>query len=235
MLIPKGILIDCCCVLFGTNLGSLLKDRVPQTIKEPMNVIFGLAAIAIGITSIIKLQTLPAVILALILGGLIGELLGLDGKVRRLFQSAIERLHFRIPGDRDAYMQFYLLVAVTLCASGTNIFGAINEGISGDFTILLSKGVMDIFAATIFAATLGRAMNLIVLPQFLILCACFYGAQFILPLTTPAMLNDFVAMGGLLTFVLGLSIARIKHISAVNLLPCLFLIWPCSWLFGLIA
>ena len=135
MLIPKGILIDCCCVLFGTNLGSLLKDRVPQTIKEPMNVIFGLAAIAIGITSIIKLQTLPAVILALILGGLIGELLGLDGKVRRLFQSAIERLHFRIPGDRDAYMQFFLLVAVTLCASGTNIFGAINEGISGDFTI----------------------------------------------------------------------------------------------------
>ena len=92
MLIPKGILIDCCCVLFGANLGSLLKDRVPQTIKEPMNVIFGLAAIAIGITSIIKLQTLPAVILALILGGLIGELLGLDGKVRRLFQSAIERL-----------------------------------------------------------------------------------------------------------------------------------------------
>ena len=180
MLIPKGILIDCCCVLLGTNLGSLLKDRVPQSIKEPMNVIFGLAAIAIGITSIIKLQTLPAVILALILGGLIGELLGLDGKVRRLFQSAIERLHFRMPGDRDAYMQFYLIVAVTLCA-------------------------------------------------------CFYGAQFILPLTTPAMLNDFVAMGGLLTFVLGLSIARIKHISAVNLLPCLFLIWPCSWLFGLIA
>ena len=102
MLIPKGILIDCCCVLFVTNLGSLLKDRVPQTIKEPMNVIFGLAAIAIGITSIIKLQTLPAVILALILGGLIGELLGLDGKVRRLFQSAIERLHFHISGDRDA-------------------------------------------------------------------------------------------------------------------------------------
>lgn len=131
-------------------------------------------------------------------------------------------------------MRFYLIVAVTFCASGTNIFGAINEGMTGDFTILLSKAVMDIFAATIFAATLGRAMNLIVLPQFMILCACFYSAQFIIPLTTSAMLNDFIAVGGLLTFVLGLSIAQIKHISAVNLLPSLILIWPSSWLFSLI-
>ena len=98
-------------------------------------------------------------------------------------------------------MRFHLIVTVTFCASGTNIFGAINEGISGDFTILLSKAVMDIFAATLFATTLGRAMNLTI-AAILILCACFYGARFILPLTTEAMLQDFVAVGGLLTLVL---------------------------------
>ena len=131
-------------------------------------------------------------------------------------------------------MRFYLIVTVTLCASGTNIFGSINEGMSGDFTILLSKAVMDIFAASIFAATLGRAMNLIVLPQFLILCACFYSARWIMLAATPDMLNDFIAVGGLLTLVLGISIAQIKHISAANLLPSLVLIWPCSWVFGLL-
>lgn len=232
MLIPTGIIIDCCCVLLGTNIGSSIKNYVPKRIKQPMNMIFGIAAIAIGITSMIKLQTLPAVILALILGGLIGEILNLDSKVRKFFQIILDKLHFQIVGNRDEYMNFYLIVAVTFCASGTNIFGAINEGVSGDFTILLSKGVMDIFAATIFATTLGRAMNLIVIPQFLILCTCFYCASLIIPLTTEAMLNDFVAVGGLLTFVLGLSIAQIKHISAVNLLPALLLIWPSSWLFS---
>lgn len=235
MLIPKGILIDCFCILLGTNIGSAMKNHVPDRIRQPMNVIFGIAAMAIGMVSLIKLQTLPAVILALILGALIGEIINLDGKVKVLFQTVLDKLHFKITGDREEYMRFYLIVAVTFCASGTNIFGAINEGISGDFTILLSKAVMDIFAATIFAATLGRAMNLIVLPQFIILCACFYCAQFIIPYTTQAMLNDFIAVGGLLTFVLGLSIAQIKHISAVNLLPALFLIWPCSWLFGLLT
>lgn len=233
-MIPKGIIIDCCCVLFGTNLGSTIKSRVPERIKQPMNVIFGIAAIAIGITSMVKLQSLPAVILALILGALAGEMMNLDRRVNSLFERILEKLHFKISGNKEDYMRFYLIVAVTFCASGTNIFGAINEGMTGDFTILLSKAVMDIFAATIFAATLGRAMNLIVLPQFLILCACFYSAQFIMPLTTAAMLNDFIAVGGLLTFVLGLSIAQIKHISAVNLLPSLILIWPSSWLFSLI-
>lgn len=106
-------------------------------------------------------------ILAFILGGLIGEAVNLDDKIKSLFQRILERLRFQIHGDKEVYMRFYLIVTVTFCASGTNIFGAINEGISGDFTILLSKAVMDIFAATLFATTLGRAMNLIVLPQFL--------------------------------------------------------------------
>ena len=227
-MVPKGIILDCLCVLLGTNLGSAIKNHIPARINQPMNVIFGLSAIAIGITSVVKLHSLPAVIL----GGLIGEAVNLDDKIKSLFQRILERLRFQIHGDKEVYMRFYLIVTVTFCASGTNIFGAINEGISGDFTILLSKAVMDIFAATLFATTLGRAMNLIVLPQFLILCACFYGARFILPLTTEAMLQDFVAVGGLLTLVLGLSIAQIKHISAVNLLPALVLIWPSSWLFG---
>ena len=232
-MLPIGVLIDCGCVLFGTNLGSAISTHVPENIKQPMNVIFGIAAIAIGIVSIIKLNSLPAVILALILGALIGELIDLDGKVKTAVQKVLAKFNFKIQGNQDTYMRFYLLVAVTFCASGTNIFGAIYEGMSGDYTILLSKAVMDIFAATIFAATLGRAMNLIVIPQFLILCVFFYSAQFIMPLTTPEMLNDFVAVGGLLTLVLGISIAQIKQINAVNLLPCLVLIWPCSWMFSL--
>ena len=165
-MVPKGIILDCLCVLLGTNLGSAIKNHIPARINQPMNVIFGLSAIAIGITSVVKLHSLPAVILAFILGGLIGEAVNLDDKIKSLFQRILERLRFQIHGDKEVYMRFYLIVTVTFCASGTNIFGAINEGISGDFTILLSKAVMDIFAATLFATTLGRAMNLIVLPQF---------------------------------------------------------------------
>ena len=194
-----------------------------------MNVVFGLSAMAIGMTSVIKFHSLPTIILALIVGALIGEIINLDSKVKHIFHSAIEKLNFKIEGNKDDYMAFYLIVAVTFCTSGTNIFGAINESITGDYSILLSKAIMDIFAAI-----LGTAMNLIVIPQFIILSICFYIAKLLMPFITDTMLNDFIAIGGLLTFVLGLSIAQIKQISAVNLLPSLLLIWPSSYLFSLL-
>ncbi len=232
-MIPKGIIIDCICVFIGTNLGSIIKNRIPNRIKNPMNIVFGLSAMAIGMTSVIKFHSLPAIILALILGASIGEIIDLDSKVKNIFHRAIEKLNFKIYGNKDDYMAFYLIVAVTFCTSGTNIFGAINESITGDYSILLSKAIMDIFAATIFATILGTAMNLIIIPQFIILSICFYIAKFLMPFISTTMLNDFVAIGGLLTFVLGLSIAQIKQISAVNLLPSLLLIWPSSYLFSL--
>ena len=92
----------------------------------------------------------------------------------------------------------------------------------------------DIFASAVFATTLGYAMNLIVLPQCVFLSACFYLARVVMPLVSAEMLQDFVAVGGLVTFVLGLSIAKIKPVSAANLLPALILVFPISYGYAMI-
>lgn len=230
---PVSVWIDCMCVLVGGVVGATFRDRIHHRIKEPLNVIFGICAIGIGVYSFIKLNALPPVILSLVTGALIGEFLDLDAKVKRFFLRVFDRFNFKIHGDHDQYMGFYVVVAVTFCASGTNIFGAMNEGMTGDMNVLLSKAAMDLFAGAIFASTLGYAMNLIVVPQLFILSGCFYLGRLIMHLVTPEMFADFLAVGGLLTFALGLSIARIKTINAVNLLPALAVAMPVSYLFGL--
>ncbi|GAA0078946.1 DUF554 domain-containing protein [Clostridium sp. CTA-5] len=233
---PLGVFIDCLCILVGGTIGAYLKNKVPTRIIEPLNVIFGISAIAIGIVAFIKLNSLPTVILSIILGTLIGEYLNLEDKIKSLFQNVLNKLNFKIPNNinSDDYMKFYLIVAVTFCASGTNIFGAINEGLTGDMTILISKATMDIFASFIFATTLGYAMNIIVIPQLIFLSLCFYSSHIIMPFITQSMLADFVSVGGLMTFILGLSIAKIKSVSAVNLLPSLLIVLPVSYLFSIL-
>ena len=172
--IPKGIIIDCLCVLAGGLIGSKMKERVPVRIREPLMIIFGICAITIGVVSLVKLNSMPAVLLSFILGSVVGELADLDSKIKNLISKVLHRMNFHVEeSQREEYMKFYMLVAVTLCASGTNIFGALYEGITGDMTILLSKATMDIFASVIFATTLGYAMNLIVVPQFIILKELF--------------------------------------------------------------
>lgn len=233
MFIPKGIIIDCICVLVGGLIGSKLKEKVPYRIREPLMIVFGICAIAIGIVSLIKLNSLPAVLLSFILGTVIGEIADLDSKVKTLIAKVLHKMNFHIKKEeKEEYLKFYMLVTVTLCASGTNIFGALHEGITGDMTVLLSKASMDIFASIIFATTLGYAMNLIVIPQFIILSILFYSSRLIMPFITELMMNDFVAVGGLITLAIGLSIAKIKHVNAINMIPSLIFVFPISFIFN---
>ena len=87
-------------------------------------------------------------------------------------------------------------------------FGALNEGMTGDMTVLISKAVMDIFASVIFATTLGYAINLIVIPQFLILSTLFYLSKLIMPIISQTMLSDFIAVRGYFNFC-----PRFKHLK----------------------
>jgi len=230
---PTGIIIDCVCIVAGGLIGARIKDKVPDRIVQTLNIVFGICAVAIGVVSLMKLSSLPAVILSLIAGTLIGELLRLEDRVKGAFGRIIPRLHFKIEGDKEKYMDFYVIVAAIFCASGTNIFGAFSEGVTGDFTVLLSKATMDIFASLIFATVLGAAIVIIVIPQFVILTACFYLSRLIMPFISEEMLLDFISVGGLMTFAIGLAIAKIKNIRAVNMLPALAIVFPVSYLFHL--
>ncbi|EOY9193738.1 DUF554 family protein, partial [Enterobacter hormaechei] len=76
--------------------------------------------------------------------------------------------------------------------------------------------------------TLGIAVAAICVPMLLIQLALATCATLILPLTTPAMMADFTAVGGLLLLATGLRICGIKMFAVVNMLPALLLAMPLS-------
>ncbi|RAZ63923.1 hypothetical protein DK853_44520, partial [Klebsiella oxytoca] len=76
-------------------------------------------------------------------------------------------------------------------AGGTGIYGCLDAGMTGDNTILLSKAILDLFTAMVFACSLGAVVSLVAVPQLVIFMLLFYGAKLILPLTTPDMIADF--------------------------------------------
>jgi uncharacterized membrane protein YqgA involved in biofilm formation len=87
-----------------------------------------------------------------------------------------------------------------------------------------------VFTAAIFATALGYAVGVIALPQFAIQAALALGAKFLMPLTTPAMIADFSACGGVIMLATGLRICGIKTFPVANWLPALVLVMPVSWL-----
>ena len=219
-----GPFINASAVLLGGVLGALLSQRLPERIRVSMTSIFGLASLGIGILLVVKCANLPAMVLATLLGALIGEK-GVNTavtKAQNLFR------HSRKKPAHESFIQNYVAIIVLFCASGTGIFGAMNEGMTGDPSILIAKSFLDFFTAMIFACSLGIAVSVISIPLLIIQLTLAWAAALILPLTTPSMMADFSAVGGLLLLATGLRICGIKMFPVVNMLPALLLAMPLS-------
>jgi uncharacterized membrane protein YqgA involved in biofilm formation len=225
-----GPFINAAAVLIGGTLGALMSHRLPERVRSSMPSIFGLASLGIGILLVVKCVNLPVMVLATLLGTLIGELCyverGIGGGLRKLAQkrNAVESAS----SAHESFIQSLVAIIILFCASGTGIFGAMREGMTGDPSILIAKAFLDFFTALIFATSLGFAVAIISVPMLIIQLTLATCATLILPLTTPAMMGDFTAVGGILLLATGLRICGIKMFAVANMLPALVLAMPLS-------
>lgn len=223
-----GPFINASAVLLGGVLGALLSQRLPERIRVSMTSIFGLASLGIGILLVVKCANLPAMVLATLLGALIGEICLLEKGVNTAVAKAQNLFrHSRKKPAHESFIQNYVAIIVLFCASGTDL-GAMNEGMTGDPSILIAKSFLDFITAMIFACSLGIAVSVISIPLLIIQLTLAWAAALILPLTTPSMMADFSAVGGLLLLATGLRICGIKMFPVVNMLPALLLAMPLS-------
>lgn len=229
---PIGILVNVASVVMGGILGSAAGAYIPARFNKALTSIFGLSAILIGISMIGQMDSLSAVILSLILGGLAGEAAQLERSVSR----GITALARRFPGSglSDEQRENIISMIVLFCFSGTGWFGSMNAGITGDHSILFAKSIMDFFTAAIFGAASGYLVGLIAIPQCAVFLALFYMSKSLMPLMTAGMIGDFKAVGGIITLALGLKLSGIRHYDAINLLPAIILVFFISHLWSLL-
>lgn len=222
---PIGVFVNSAAVLTGGLLGAFLSNHLPTRLKEALPNVFGLASLTIGISLIIPMSSLSAVILALIIGTILGELFSLNDSLLKALHKIVPHGHSK---EEAAKLETIISIIVLFCASGTGIFGAINSGLTGDHTILFAKSILDFFTAMIFGASLGMIIGFICIPQCIMGLLLFYGSSIIMPLVNDTMINDFKACGGILTLAVGLNILQIKSTKVLNMLPALFFVMPLS-------
>ena len=224
---PIGIILNVSAVIIGGLAGAALKDRLPENYRTNLTMLFGAASMGMGITSIVLMQNMPAVILSLILGLLIGMFIHLGDAINKGAGMMMKMI-----GADEAKAQDLITVIVLFCASGTGIYGALVSGMSGDHSILIAKSFLDFFTAMIFACSLGRSVSLVGIPQFVVMILLYILAGVIFPLTTPAMINDFKACGGFLMLATGFRIMQLKAFPTADLIPAMVIVMPLSKLWA---
>ncbi|WP_462399736.1 DUF554 domain-containing protein [Lacticaseibacillus pantheris] len=232
---PIGVIIDALSVLIGGIFGTIAGKYMSENFKKQINMIFGACSMGMGIYAIAPMKNMPAVIFALIIGTGFGLIIHFGDGVNKgagLMQRGISKfIHGSENGkmSQEEFMASVVTIIVLFCASGTGIYGALTEGMTGDASILISKAILDFFTAAIFATNLGAVVSVIAVPQFIVLFILYLIAGYVFPLTTPAMIADFKAAGGFLMLATGFRMVQVKMFPTADMIPAMVFVMPISW------
>jgi uncharacterized membrane protein YqgA involved in biofilm formation len=212
-----GTLANIAAIALGTLLGLALKQRLPERINTIAMQGLGLVTVLIGIKMVTTADNVLAILVSMVIGAVIGELLQMQQRLDR-FGSRIEA---RLSKEGGAFTKAFVTSTLLYCVGPLAILGALQDGLEGDYSILLTKSGLDGVASVAFASTLGVGVLFSTLPVALYQGGITVAASLLQPYLSLSIVNALTATGGLLILGIGLNILKISQIRVANLLPAI--------------
>ena len=240
-----GTIVNTGTILLGSLTGSLLKRGIKPQYQKVMFTAMGLASLSLGFNAVCRnmpqSQYPVLFVLSLAIGGLIGTILDLDGRFKRLVDRPKKKedaggLENKEKTERPRLAEGLSTGILLFCIGTLSIVGPINSALLGDETFLLTNATLDLVTSAVLAATYGFGMALAAPVLF-----CWQGSIYLLArlcgnVISDALLCEMSIVGGTLIAASGLSILEIKDCNTLNLLPSLFvpvLFFIGKWVLGL--
>ena len=160
------------------------------------------------------------VVLCLALGTLIGELLGLE----RGFELFGEWLKEKTgnAGDRQ-FVHAFVTASLTVCIGAMAIVGAMQDGMTSDFSTLAVKAVLDLIIIAVMTSALGKGCAFSAIPVFVFEGGMTLLARLLAPLMTETAIAYLSLIGSILIFCVGVNLVWGKLIRVANMLPAVVL------------
>ena len=213
-----GIFIGGVLGLFG---GKFLTAKIQKTLQDAC----ALTVIFLGADGALKNLDAMLFVASLVCGGLIGEIIDIDGKFERF--GIWLRAHASNEGDTK-FVDAFVTASLTVCIGAMAVIGAINDRILSDPTILIAKAVLDSIIILVMTASLGKGCIFSCVSVGLFQGAITFGAGFLEPFMTEVTLANLSSVGNVLIFAIGINLLfPDKKINVANLLPALII--ACLW------
>ena len=215
-------IINVILVLMGSAVGLIFKNRISARFSGMLTSALGLCVLGIGISSMIATEDSLCVILCMVAGTLLGEALHIED---RLEGNVLRRKLIRGEGSSSRFVEGFVSATVLFCVGAMAINGSLDAGLRQDYSILISKGVIDGFTSITFAAAMGVGVAFSAVPLFLYQGGLTLLAQFVGSYLSEAVVVEMSAVGG--TIIVGIALNMLglpkEKIRVGNMLPAIFL------------
>ncbi|MBO4533108.1 MAG: DUF554 domain-containing protein [Treponema sp.] len=233
-----AVLVNCGTVIIGSIIGILFSKKFTDELLDMIQTACGVITLIIGLQMAFKYESIVYLALSLIIGGVIGYAIDIDGAILKLggwLQKITTPKPKAIEGDvlatditldeqkKHNFAYAFLNASVLFCVGAMTIIGSFKAGVEHDYTIIFTKSILDGFMAISFAAAMGVGTAFSV-----ILILIYQGGLTLLsgvlqPFVTDSMLNEISACGGAIIIMIGLNLLGLKKIKTANFLPGLLI------------
>lgn len=228
-MIGLGTILNVAAVLVGGGIGLLLRGGIPKRFENIIMQALGLSTMMIGVSGALKdilviengmlsTQGTMLLVLSLVMGSAVGELL----KIEQRLDSLGEWIKEKVGAKNDAhFVEGFVSTTLIICVGAMAIVGSLQDGLTGDYSTLVTKSILDGVLLIVLASTFGVGALFSALPLGLYQGAITVCAAFAASLMSDALIANLSLVGSVLIFVVGCNIAFGKRFSPANMLPAL--------------
>lgn len=220
--------------LFGLLFGNFIKPRVQDTLMKAN----GLCVLFLGIAGTLEQMVSVSdgrlvssgtmmMILSLSLGALIGEWIDLDHKMERFG----EWLKQKTGNAKDKmFVDGFVTASLTVSIGAMAIVGALQDGLTGNYSTLVTKAILDLIIICVMTASMGKGCIFSAIPVALLQGSVTLLARTIEPIMTETALSNLSFVGNMLIFCVGVNLFfENTRIKVANMLPAIII--AVAWAF----
>ncbi len=213
-----GTYINVGTIVVGSAIGAAVGARLPEHIRTTVFHGLGLIIILVGLQMALETKNVLVVLGAILIGGILGEILKLTEGLEWLGA----RLQSLLPKSRGVGVaEGFITGSLVFCIGPMAILGAIEDGLRGDYRLLTVKALLDGFLSIAFAATLGWGVAFSALSIFVYQGAITLLANILSGALAGPMTAEMTATGGLIVVGIGLKLLDLTQIRLASFLPAL--------------
>jgi uncharacterized protein len=220
-----GTILNSAAIVIGSLIGILLGSRLPEKLKQSVILALGVFTLLFAIQLFLKTENAIIPLLSILLGVMVGEWLGIESRLTRwssLLEKKILPARPQNEQNESKFIRGFLSTTLIYCSGPMAILGPIQDGLTGNFSTLAVKSVLDGFASLAFASTLGPGVAFSSIPVLIYQGLISLFASQVQVLLNTSMINELTAVGGIILASIAISsFLEFRSIRTANFLPAL--------------